>query len=363
MDKIPAHAAVNEAVEVTKRFVRGGAAKLANAVLRRASDLVAERVDDGGYDPARDRLPWRDGHIRLSAPLLPPVRDTNFHLGVATSHPRQLVHAWTEHFGKSDATALFLHSLRNPPVIVHAPDLAPDNLPGDVVDHLEPHDSPSYFVWRGDGAALRKFLADHPDRWVQDPASSVPVSSTAALTPSLILDLCAGMGTKTRQLAALHPHARIIATDINEKRFNHLRELFDGHPRVTVIPFADAHQHDGQIDMLLIDAPCSNTGTLARRPEARYRYQDKSLHSVINLQRSVIDDALPLLKRDGDRLNGTLVYSTCSIEPAENELQASRAAQRLNGAVVEQNTIRPGGDADTSYHDGAYYAVIRATQD
>ncbi|MBI1375679.1 MAG: hypothetical protein GC159_23455 [Phycisphaera sp.] len=354
MEKMPPHAVVHDSVEITKQLVGTGASKLTNAVLRRASELVVERIDDGGWQPARNRVPWRSGYMKLRGDLLPDVTDMNFHLGVATSHPRQLVHAWVEHFGKKDATRLFLHSLTNPPIIVHAPDVDAEAIDPALAEHLTPHASAGFFVWRGDGAALRAFLDASPTRWVQDPASSIPVTATADLKPALILDLCAGLGTKTRQLAAMHPDARIVATDVNEQRYAQLAETFAEHPRVDVVPFDRIHEHNGAVDLLAIDAPCSNTGTLARRPEARYRYQDKSLNSVLDLQRGIIDDALPLLKT-----GGAMLYSTCSIEPAENEVQAAHAAQQLNGAVVDQSTTLPGGSDDTSYHDGSYYALIR----
>ena len=119
---------------------------------------------------------------------------------------------------------------------------------------------------------LRDVLDRHPDALVQDPTTSGAVRRTMGLSPGTILDYCAGRGTKTRQLAAVHPEARIIATDVDEVRFDALVELAADSPRIDVVEPDEARAMVGQIDLLVLDVPCSNTGVLPRRPEARLRF-------------------------------------------------------------------------------------------
>ena len=108
----------------------------------------------------------------------------------------------------------------------------------------------------------------------------------------------------------------------------------------------------GQADLLVLDVPCSNTGVLARRPEARYRYSRKTLGQLADLQRSIINRALPLVSR-----SGSVLYATCSIEEVENQPQAERIADKLGGSVVRAERTLPGGEGET-YHDGGYWALI-----
>ena len=138
-------------------------------------------------------------------------------------------------------------------------------------------------------------------------------STTRGLSPKLIIDFCAGKGTKTKQLAAAHPGARVVAADINARRAAVLRETFAGDGSIEVVPFDTLSDFRGQADLLLIDAPCSNTGVLARRVEARYRFGPEATQSLVDCQRQLVADAIPLLAD-----NGHLLYATCSIQAAES---------------------------------------------
>jgi 16S rRNA (cytosine967-C5)-methyltransferase len=349
MDRMPAHAVVDEAVELAKRAGRG-ASGLANAMLRKQATVVADRTESGGWSPSPFLLPFEKGHIRLVEALLPPVKEFDRYLSVATSHPMELVAAWRKRFGDEAAIQLLLASLRRAPTILRVPDsVKPD---GAI---MEPHEQPGFFLVTGEHDQLSRFMAANPGCWVQDPASASSVDATAGLKVQRIVDFCAGMGTKTKQLAQLHPGANITASDPDPRRFEELQRVFAGHDRVSIVP------HDrvvataaGTADLVVLDVPCSNTGVLARRLEARYRYNEASLESVVELQRSIIDAAAPLLKPTGP---AHVLYATCSIEPSENEEQAAWAAGRLSMAVTSQRTILPGGDG-RAYHDGSFHALL-----
>ncbi len=337
LDKVPDHAAVDQAVRQARRRLRRGAGDLANAVLRKLAGIVGERTHEP-WGGDRKSLPLSDGAIVLKRPLLPDPSDTMEYWSIATSHPVSLVTAWFEHFGNERAEQLLLHDLVNPPIF------------------LQTTNGPE--LWSGNREELAAHLADHSDRWIQDPTSAEPVRATSELQPQRILDYCAGRGTKTRQLVALHPDARIIATDADPGRLEDLRSLQApssraGLPQIEILPIDRLDCLHGEIDLLVLDVPCSNTGVLARRLEARYRYSPKGLVKLADLQRSIINRALALLKP-----GGTVLYSTCSIEEIENQPQARRIAQLINGNVMQEQLTLPGGENKT-YRDGGYWALIR----
>jgi len=329
----PTHAVVDTAVEQAKRFIRAGAGKLTNAVLRRLADMVLERRETGGWEPANNLVPWGEGAIQLSRQALLKPRRMDKYLAIATSHDERLVRVWRERWGEQLTIELLLHGVSEPPTFLRTP--------------------VGYEVWQGSRDELLTQL-EQPGHWVQDPTASKAVTAVAELPspPRLIVDYCAGRGTKTRQLAAAFPYAKIVATDTDGERFESLRRGFAEHDRVTVVPPNQIDQLVGTADLLLLDVPCSNTGVLARRPEAKYRYTAKALESVMKLQREIIEASMPLLRDEG-----TLVYSTCSIEPVENEQQVQWLAEAFGRAVVNDELTLPGGCGADS-HDGGYYAVV-----
>jgi len=327
----PAHAVVDTAVEQAKRFVRPGAGKLANAVLRRTAEMVLERRVTGGWKPANNLVPHGDGSIQLTRQAMLKPRRMDRYLSIATSHDPRLVEAWLERWGEAKAIELLLHGISEPPTFLRTPS--------------------GYAVWQGTHMEL-KTAAAQADCWVQDPTAGKAVDAVAGQSPRLIVDYCAGRGTKTRQLAATFPEAKIVATDTDAERYADLKATFADHDRVTVVSIDQVSQLSATVDLLLLDVPCSNTGVLARRPEAKYRYSAKALESVANLQRRIVEQSIDLLRN-----GGMLVYSTCSIEPSENERQAEWIVERFGRRLVSSELTLPGGRGADS-HDGGYYAVI-----
>lgn len=348
MDRLPPHAVVNDAVELARRLVRPGAAGLTNAVLRKLVGDVAAIERGSLWTPGRDRLPVDDGWIRLAGPLLPPVDAVLQHLEVATSVPRQLLQHWREAFGLERMQKLALHATRLPPTIVAVE-------PGFTCDEqCHPHAGEGFVVWDGSREALIEMLAKHPARRVQDPGSAAPVAATAGLDIRCVVDYCAGRGTKTRQVALLHPEARIIATDIDPARFADLSKAFAGWPNVSVVAPDDLAGACGneKADLLMLDVPCSNTAVFARRPEARYRWSDRNTEELVALQRRIALNALPLVGR------GYILYSTCSLDPRENHEQVRWLAEHTRGTIVAEQVTWPEGVGST-YQDGSFYALIR----
>ena len=355
MRRLPDHAVVDEAVGLARHHFprRPGMAKLTNAVLRRIAELVDPDDVPVEWVPARNLLPIPEGALRLREPALPDPDDLDRHLSVATSHPVQLVRAWAEQCDDDTLRQRLAHSLKQAPTILNVPNAA--TLTAD--ERPEPHAQPGFYLWRGSHAELLDHLRRHPDRWVQDPTAAAPVNASTDTEPHIIIDYCAGRGTKARQLAQLHPDATVLATDPDDHRFEQLQALAADHPGIEAVPHERIRDHAGTADLLVLDVPCSNTGVLARRLEARYRYRRKTLDSLIALQQSILRAAAPLLKRDDDANLPRLLYSTCSLEPAENEHQARWAMHELNMRTLRSEAIAPAGDGP-AYHDGGYYALL-----
>lgn len=312
-----------------------------------------------GWNDRRDALPHDDGTIvGLVDELLP--ADPLERLAVASSHPAELLAEWIKHAPMEKVRALALHGLAHPPVILntqHARSPLPE-------EHLTPHRAPGHHVFKGARAALEKLLAARDDVWVQDPASSLAVQSVIDLKPRLVIDYCAGRGTKTRQLALAFPDARIVATDIDQPRFKYLQRAFADASNVQVVSFNAIRDFVGKADLVLIDAPCSNTGVLARRVEAKYRVDRDRTDGLTAIQRQLIADCIPLLNTDEPAKDGVLpaiLYSTCSLDPKENEAQAAWAARWHSFKTSREHRRAPSGGPGKpaeEYSDGSYAVLL-----
>ena len=353
-DRMPVHAIVDESVELARELVRPGATKLVNAVLRRVADDIATRRSAEPWAPARGRLPLDDGSVLLSEPVLPAPADLAAHLAIATSCPQDLVRRWLDAFGEKTTIEVCRHGVATPPTIVAVEDDLAVGAPDDAPPYHR-HELDGYVVWSGSHERLTAFLGEDPRRRVQDPGSAQPVLATAALQPTTILDYCAGRGTKTRQLATLHPRAQVFATDVDSDRRTQLSSATAALTNVHVLPperLADAAPAPG-FDLLVLDVPCSNTAALGRRPEARYRFNRRHLASLVRLQRRIIERAVPLV-----RAAGSVLYCTCSLEPQENQQQAAWLAEMARATVESEHLCLPSG-CRTAYHDGSYRALLR----
>ncbi|MEO0475140.1 MAG: transcription antitermination factor NusB, partial [Planctomycetota bacterium] len=248
-DRLPAYAVVDESVRLAHQLVRPNAKAMVNAVLRKVDRLVskAKRVDDWQPDAGLIPLPGGGG-IRLTEAVLPSAESLDKHLVVATGMPLRLVREWLQRWGEEQTTELCLQSIQNPPttIAVESP-----LEPGAHATHIKPHKLDGSVVWQGPSEALADFLAQHSSRRVQDAASVLAVRSTAGHQFKTILDFCAGQGTKTRQLAGLHPESQVFATDTHPGRRVALREATAGLANVEVIDPEQAKER--AYDLILLD--------------------------------------------------------------------------------------------------------------
>ena len=188
---------------------------------------------------------------------------------------------------------------------------------------------------------------DAGEWWVQDAAAAVPVQMLAPAKGEKILDLCAAPGGKTLQLAA--SGARVTALDISPARIERVTENLrrTGLEARTVTTDLLEFNETGW-DAILLDAPCSATGTIRRHPDLPYAHDGAAISGLIELQAQMIDHAISLLKP-----GGRLVFCTCSLIPDEGEVQVEEALSRHAGLTIDATaTDRPGLSPDWRTSEG-----------
>lgn len=320
LQRIPARAAVNESVELVKRAKKPSAAALVNAVLRRA----AEQTVPSASAPAVT-LNEKTAHVREISVSDDQIARLSGVDRIATlhSHPTWLVERWAARLGETRTVALLEANNRPPRLSLALRD--PDRR-DEVFAAL---DTAGLDVQPG--ALLRNAVAvrgGSPARSqafreglisIQDEASQAIPLLLDVRSGDRVLDLCAAPGGKTPPLARATGSGLVVAADRHAHRLRAMRGQFERLRLENVqiveldaerpLPFAE------RFDRILVDAPCSGTGTLARHPEIRWRLRPEQLIEFHRLQVAILSSALAVLAP-----GGRLVYSTCSLEPEENEL-------------------------------------------
>ena len=315
------HAAIATSVEVVRRLGAVRAAGFVNAVLRNIQRLGGAVEPLGAPDVHAFPLDSRR-QVKFTRAIFPdPQRQFIDHLAVTTSHPRELVSAMMQWIGEKHIRAVLI-SDNIPPMVTLRCDQKGYLPPSEV--GLSPHKAPDFFVAAGWNTVIES-LSAQGKLSPQDPTAAratralvavLQAESKSPAEPLRILDLCAGLGTKTIQLARALPQALIIATDIADEKLaaieRRAREAAVSNIR-TIDMLTFRAQKPPLFDAVLVDAPCSNTGVIARRLQVRWRWPLFDLAAVRELQTRLMDDAAEHLKPAG-----LLVYSTCSIDPDEN---------------------------------------------
>ena len=298
LDRVPPHAAVSETVAAVKEIAPRGAG-LVNAVLRK----VAANEE-------------RPGVVRL------PDADPLDRLVVETSHPSWLVRRWAERFGREAAAGVLAADNADSPV-----DLLADPLVGSREEvrailardgvRTTPSDWAPLALTVEEGDAIGHPLVRSGRLAVVDAAAQALVELVPA--SAVVVDLTAAPGGKTRTLLARGKARRVIALERQGARVLRLaRNLSDGLRRGEVLVVrADAARPPlprGRFESILLDAPCSGTGTLRKNPEIRSRLRREDFGPLASLQRELLRSALDLLSP-----GGTVTWMTCSLEPEENE--------------------------------------------
>ncbi len=290
------HAAVFETVELVSKRQRGVVNGILRAALRQRENLQALAQN-------------QSLHIRLS-------------------HPEFLIDKWRAQFGDNAAEMLCAWDNQPPPIYVRTNALRPaahDN----ELSEVEPiSDKPGFFRVK----VLPHSALERGAVYVQDPSTALAPVLLEVQPGEVVLDACAAPGGKTAYIAgeALN-RAEIVASDRDEARLEVLRTNLDrmGVRALVIEQDWSSTQRSSALrkrkfDKILVDVPCSNTGVMRRRVDVRWRLTEKDFVRMPDLQLEIMQNVAPLLKP-----GGVLVYSTCSLEPEENELNVERILREL----------------------------------
>lgn len=315
MNDVPDFAAVSATVDAAKMSPNKNIAKVVNGVLR---NLIRKR--DEGVD-------FMEG-----APL-----------EERESFPTALVKRWIDRFGKENAEKLCKWHNEPAETWIARPDRSFTKLErGERVESVK-------------GYAEGEFI-------VQDPGTQLAIDLTDVKRGEKVLDACAAPGGKTIQLA--WRGAKVTACEVNPKRRRRLIENLErvgamsGSSRVEVVDSLSFTSNSTlqvpTFSRILVDAPCSNTGVLRRRPDARWNWSEEKLKELVKLQSEILDLVVPLVSP-----GGSIIYSTCSNEPEEN-LEQVRAFTRRHKdfhIVTSKESI-----PYESGYDGAFAALIKRSE-
>ena len=286
LTKVPAHAAVNETVELVKQAKKSSAAGLVNAVMRKVKSAL--------YDPHASKLSGAD------------------YCSAALAHPKWLAERWVSSFGDDGAQKICEYDQRIPATVLRLSSPEDESIlvaqgiqlaPGVLMANAR-------IVISGDASATEMFRAGKVA--IQDEGSQL----VAALVGKgrRILDCCAAPGGKTASMATRLPEAEIVATELHPHRATLLRRLVPQQNVEVVTADALALPYGADFDRVLADVPCSGTGTLARNPEIKWKLKPEDLLDLQSRQIAILKAAMRHVSP-----GGRLVYSTCSLEPEENE--------------------------------------------
>lgn len=340
LQRIPDHSAVNESVNLAIHARKRSAKGFVNALLRRVS---REEI----------KLDFTDDLDRIS---------------IETSHPRWLLERWISQFGQDDAVKIADANNEIPrPSFRITPKgrTAGFEIAGDIErsDHIE-----DTFLTRNSDAEFRN-QAERGEIYFQDEGSQLVGSMVTIPENGSFLDVCAAPGSKTAQIADRHlgGDCVVIAGDLHLKRVELLKRncINQGIKSVSFVQYnaeRDLPFAHGSFDTILVDAPCSGTGTIRNNPEIRYSLQPDDIRSLQIKQLAILSNASKLL-----RGGGNIVYSTCSLEFDENEgvieqFMASTPGLEIVEPGVSEAFVTGSGFARTFPHrdamDGFFIAKL-----
>jgi len=361
LDRVPDHAVVDSAVRLASSHGRGATSRI-NAILRSVAASRGAVVEAQGDTSPRRWLPIEESRGRLfDCDIFPdPARRPREYLTAITSHPPFLVERWHRRFKPKLCRQILDAGNRRPRLV-----LRPNTMRTTAEELLARLKSNSHSAHLIDSHVAVEDVSSPADLDVfreglcqpQDTTAGIALTLAPPVAGEFVLDLCAGSGTKSTQAAELMGNrGRVLATDADDARLMRIAEN-TARLGLTIVETVPLGGLDAAIagagkppDLILIDAPCSNTGVLSRRPEARYRATHKSIASLVEIQRGLLASVVSL-----SGPNTRLIYSTCSIEAEENEQQVAAFLESHPGwAMATSRFTLP--DAD---RDGGYAAVLR----
>ena len=329
--KIAPESAVNVAVDYTRKLYKKGPAGFVNAVLRKALSTGKKE--------------WEKEGEKVSCPV-----------------PELMRSRWERRFGKESLEGI-LDKMRLPASNVFRARKELDEAllqrsGSTLLDSLSFTAPYTFYSCRELPVLLKERLPEKGFIYIQDPATT----SALSLLPEeafhgKILDACAAPGGKTLLMAerTLDKGANILACDRSQKRVRRMERNFANADLAVKTLCQDACKGDfpgESFDLILADVPCSNTGVGGRRPDAPWRFSPAILEEVVSLQKNILNNLAPHVKK-----GGFLLYSTCSIEEEEDERQIRDfCLSHKEFTLVKEKLLLPAKE-----HDGAYAALLQKT--
>ncbi|MFZ0305365.1 MAG: transcription antitermination factor NusB [Terracidiphilus sp.] len=339
LDRIPAHAAIGESVELAKQAGHRFAAGMVNAVLRKLGIACSGLLDDG--------TGWE----------------------AELAHPAWLLQRWKSFYGDETTREICRHGQLQPELAVR---LADADAEGELIGAsavLDPGRllADARIVTSGDVATTEAFRSGRVR--IQDEGSQLIAEIAADSRPGTelvqrvksIFDACAAPGGKTMILAERNPEAKIVACESSPQRMTAMKERVAGFGERIECRLVDAAtlNETEKYDVALVDVPCSGTGTLGRNPEIRHRLLIDDLARHAERQRAILCAAIRAV-----RPGGRIVYSTCSLEPEENEQVVDAVLAELGGLrripLIERIDAKRGAGILTAEGAAALRACITA---
>ncbi|MFN3533498.1 MAG: 16S rRNA (cytosine(967)-C(5))-methyltransferase RsmB [Candidatus Brocadia sp.] len=326
LDRIPVSAAVNTSVELVKKLVRRtDAVRFTNAILRTVERSIQNKSAYESEVTDLQKALYRRENIwcTFHHPIFPdPSKHLSSYIAINYSHPEWLIKRWLSRYGKEKTIEICKTNNLTPKIFLRINQekvsiqeffalLDKEGISAHTIDNAIVIENIAVFEIPGFAEGLF---------FVQDRAAMKVAQFLKVEKSNTVLDMCAAPGGKTTHIAELLRNTGwIYALDISAKRLQLIKEncLRMGIHNVSIV-CGDASEEKVpfrmKFDRVLIDAPCSNTGVLSRRVEARWRIKEDDLYKLASLQYSILKTGASLLKS-----GGYLVYSTCSIEPEENQ--------------------------------------------
>ncbi len=339
MGSVATHAAVYETVEAAKKGGLDYAAGFLNAVLRNA--------------------------LRKKEEIIKKIAQAD--LGTRESHPDILIRRWTDHFGLNKTKLLCKNNNKRPQVVLHIDTTKTSMeafkqklIDANIKFSLHPFSSDS-FLELSHGVRVPDVPGFSEGLFsVQDPSTGVAVDLLDPQPGESVLDACAAPGGKMALIAGrMKDTGLLLAMDLHEERLQVVRDnvkrLNLSSVKVLQGDAGNGRQSDvdghTEFDKILIDVPCTNTGVIRRRPDARWRFSEDRLDHLIKTQWAILCSMSRFVKQ-----GGLLVYSTCSIEPEEGKLLIKHWLKKENPFELEKEIELFPPEAGT---DGVYAVALR----
>lgn len=320
LSRIPPYAVVDESMKIAKKYFHHFFTRYLNAVLRKFSELK---------------------------PKLPQGTDTSS-LSIKYSYPASFVAELRATYGL-EASIKILET-GNKPAVIMARLRNTIEMPPDWKIFI---DKPFKMAIIPEGEMAK--AADSAHYYIQNVTPAYLIGNLCdqvQKTPKRILDMCASPGGKSLAISDFFPSANLFANDISSEKTQKLKENFEKYNVKASISCSDGQvvNFDEKFDLIIIDAPCSNSGVLNKRPEARWRLDEEHYRQLESIQFNLLKNAKFLLNPEGE-----IWYMTCSILPRENEDMAEKACRELSLQVKGSMKVLPNEEG----WDGGYACCLK----